>query len=125
MRSHVKERRVKSVAKILRINMTHGTIRREPVRKSVQAMKVHLRLHGGLGHDLLAPPDEGAKQVVPEGTSIGALLEKRGIPANKIGVVIVNGSLVKTDHVLNDRDDAQLYPLLRRGLEKDHTAQTS
>jgi sulfur carrier protein ThiS len=55
------------------------------------------------------------KLVLPEGTSLGELLGNYHIPADAVGLLAVNGSLVKTDRILQDQDNVQLYPPLEGG----------
>jgi sulfur carrier protein ThiS len=78
-------------------------------------MEVRLRLNWDLGRNFPDLPDEEIKLVLSEGTSIGELLEEHGIPAEKIGLISVNGCIAKTDSILKNQDDVQLYPPLEGG----------
>ena len=78
-------------------------------------MEVRLRLLWGLGKYFPDLPVGGTKLVLPEGTSLGELLENYHIPGDAVGLIAVNGSLVKRDRILKDQDDVQLYPPLEGG----------
>lgn len=78
-------------------------------------MEIRLRPLWGLDQYLPDLPAEGMKLVLPEGTSLGELLGNYHIPADAVGLLAVNGSLVKTDRILQDQDNVQLYPPLEGG----------
>jgi sulfur carrier protein ThiS len=78
-------------------------------------VEVRLRLNWGLGRYLPGSPVEGMKLALPEGTSMGILLEAYGIPVGEVGLISVNGSLARVDYILRDRDDIQVYPPLDGG----------
>lgn len=78
-------------------------------------MEVRLRLNWGLGRYLPGSPVEGMKLALPEGTSMGILLEVYGIPTGEVGLIAVNGSFARVDRILRDKDDVQVYPPLEGG----------
>jgi len=79
------------------------------------SMEVRLRLLWGLGKYFPDLPAGGKKLVLPEGTSLGELLGNYHIPGDAVGLIAVNGLLVKADRILKDQDDVQLYPPLEGG----------
>ncbi|TRZ47954.1 hypothetical protein D4S03_10645 [bacterium] len=78
-------------------------------------MEVRFRLHWGLGRYLPDSPAKGIILNLPGNSSIEDLLERHGIPASEVGVVVVNGSLVERDRILNNHDEVQLYPPMEGG----------
>jgi hypothetical protein len=76
---------------------------------------IRLSLHWGLGRYLPHSPSEGKQLILPDETSIEKLFDMHGIPAGEVGMIAVNGFLVKKDHWLNDQDDVHFYPPLEGG----------
>jgi len=80
-------------------------------------MKVHIRLFGTLGnkfpdHD----PLKGFALEVPEGSTVEDLIEKLDIPPqSKIGIVSINGQLVKIQKQLNDGDFIRVFQPISGG----------
>jgi sulfur carrier protein ThiS len=73
-------------------------------------MKVKVRLFGTLGkkfpdHD----PLNGFEIEIPPDTSVGELLDRLDIPKSKIGLVSVQGRLVKAGKKLNQGDFIRIY----------------
>ena len=52
---------------------------------------------------------------IEPGTTINDLIEILDIPNNEAGIIIVNGSVVPKDHILNSRDDVKLFAPLGGG----------
>ena len=52
---------------------------------------------------------------IESGTTIEELIKILDIPRNEAGIVIVNGSVVHKEHVLNQRDDVKLFAPLGGG----------
>lgn len=80
-------------------------------------MKVHIRLFGTLGnkfpdHD----PLKGFALEVPEGSTVEDLIKKLDIPPqSKIGIVSINGQLVKIQKQLNDGDFIRVFQPISGG----------
>ena len=73
-------------------------------------MKVKVRLFGTLGkkfpdHD----PLDGFEIEIPEDANVGDLLDQLEIPKSKIGLVSVEGHLVKAAKILNPGDFIRIY----------------
>ena len=73
-------------------------------------MKVKVRLFGTLGkqfpdHD----PLDGFEIEIPEDAEVGDLLDRLAIPKSKIGLVSVEGRLVKAGKRLQPGDFVRIY----------------
>ena len=73
-------------------------------------MKVNVRLFGTLGkkfpnHD----PLNGFEVEIPKDASVGDLINCLDISKSKIGLVSVQGCLVKADKTLQQGDDIRMY----------------
>jgi sulfur carrier protein ThiS len=73
-------------------------------------MKVNVRLFGTLGkqfsnHD----PLKGFEIEIPAGASVGDLLDRLNIEKSKIGLVSVQGRLVKAQKKLKPGDFVRIY----------------
>ena len=73
-------------------------------------MKVSVRLFGTLGkkfaeHD----PISGFEIEIPQGASVGDLIDRLDIPKSKIGLVSVQGRLVKAQTTLQQGDFIRIY----------------
>ncbi len=73
-------------------------------------MKVKVRLFGTLGkefpdHD----PLNGFEVEISKDANIGDLIDRLDIPKSKIGLVSVQGRLVKTDKTLKQGDFIRIY----------------
>jgi sulfur carrier protein ThiS len=73
-------------------------------------MKVKVRLFGTLGkqfphHD----PVDGFEIEIPKDAKVGDLLDQLEIPKSKIGLVSVEGRLVKTGKILKSGDFIRIY----------------
>lgn len=51
----------------------------------------------------------------PSKTKVREVVEQLLIPAQSLGVVLINGTHAQIDHVLNDGDTLSLLPLLSGG----------
>ncbi|RLC61465.1 MAG: MoaD/ThiS family protein [Chloroflexi bacterium] len=47
---------------------------------------------------------------LPDGATVGQLIEHLRLPAREIKVVFVNGVVRKEEHVLNDGDEVGVFP---------------
>ena len=79
-------------------------------------MKVKVRLFGTLGkkfpdHD----PLNGFEIEIPKDASVGDLLDRLDIPKSKIGLVSVQGRLVKAGKTLKQGDFIRIYRLIFGG----------
>lgn len=52
---------------------------------------------------------------LPEGTTVGQLIEKLGIPANTVKTTFIRGRIVEPDQVLNDGDEVGIFPPIAGG----------
>ncbi len=73
-------------------------------------MKVKVRLFGTLGkkfpdHD----PLNGFEVEIPKNASVNDLIDQLDIPKSKIGLVSVQGRLVKADKTLKQGDYIRIY----------------
>jgi sulfur carrier protein ThiS len=73
-------------------------------------MKVKVRLFGTLGkqfpdHD----PLNGFTVKIPDNSTVGELLDQLQIPKSKIGLVSVQGRLVKADKTLKPDDFVRIF----------------
>jgi len=73
-------------------------------------MKVKVRLFGTLGkefpdHD----PLNGFEIEIPKNASVGDLIDRLDIPKSKIGLVSVQGHLVKAGKILKQGDFIRIY----------------
>lgn len=72
-------------------------------------------LHWGLKGNLPESPGAYVEQTVPAQTSVMDVLCGLGIPAEKVGLIVINGSAGKTDYILRYNDDVEFYPPLEGG----------
>ena len=86
-----------------------------PGRSSEANLEVRLRLHWGLDQYVPESQADGMMLQLPEGASVGGLLQQVGIPFEAVGAIVVNGSMTTKNHNLRDHDDIQLYPPLEGG----------
>jgi len=73
-------------------------------------MKIKVRLFGTLGekfpdHD----PLNGFEVEIPKDANVGDLIDQLDIPKSKIGLVSVQGRLVKAGKILKQGDFARIY----------------
>ena len=73
-------------------------------------MKIKVRLFGTLGnqfpdHD----PMDGFEVDIPDNVSVGDLLDQLQLPKSKIGLVSVQGRLVKTTKILKPNDFVRIF----------------
>jgi sulfur carrier protein ThiS len=73
-------------------------------------MKVKVRLFGTLGkqfpdHD----PLKGFEVDIPENASVGELLDHLQIPKSKVGLISVQGRLVKAGKILKPDDFVRIF----------------
>ena len=73
-------------------------------------MEIKVKLYGTLGKDLAGhDPTHGLTCDLPEGSSIFDLIESLNIPRQKVGIISVDGNLVKDSHVLEKGSFVRLY----------------
>ena len=74
-------------------------------------MRVQVRLYASL-RAYLPPPAPGAPTVVdvPDGATVGDLLQKLFIPHDEVKVVFVNGRTRPPEWVLQDGDEVGVFP---------------
>lgn len=73
-------------------------------------MEIRVRLYGALGKDLTGhDPLKGMLLDLPEGSRVGDLIKHLKIPRKKVGIISVDGSLVKDTKTLQDGNFVRLY----------------
>ena len=73
-------------------------------------MKVKVRLFGTLGNNFPDhDPLDGFEIDIQEEASVGDLLDQLEIPKSKIGLVSVQGRLVKTSKILKPGDFVRIF----------------
>lgn len=73
-------------------------------------MELRVRLYGSLGKDLTDhDPLKGMSLDLPEGSRVGDLINHLKIPRKKVGIISVDGSLVKDTKTLHDGNLVRLY----------------
>lgn len=81
-------------------------------------MKVRLQLFASLSRYLPGGGGEesqGAALVLPEGTTLGALVQRLGVPDEVPRINLVNGRDAEAEQVLRDGDVVSLFPPLAGG----------
>ena len=73
-------------------------------------MQIKVKLYGTLGKDLADhDPIHGLSFDLPEGSSVLDLIESLDIPRKKVGIISVDGNLVKDGKVLEAGNFVRLY----------------
>jgi len=73
-------------------------------------MKIQVRLYGTLGHDLPDhDPLEGLMIVIPEGSNVADLFDHLDICRKKVGIISVDGNLVKDSKILHTGNFVRMY----------------
>ncbi|MEN8244514.1 MAG: MoaD/ThiS family protein [Thermodesulfobacteriota bacterium] len=73
-------------------------------------MEIKVRLYGALGKGLPGhDPLKGMLLDLPEGSRVGDLINHLKIPRKKVGIISVDGSLVKDTKTLHDGNFVRLY----------------
>jgi len=73
-------------------------------------MEIQVRLYGTLGIDLSGhDPLKGMVVEIPEGSNIGDLIGRLAIPRKKVGIISVDGNLVKDGTLLQPGDFVRMY----------------
>ncbi len=55
------------------------------------------------------------KREYAQGTKVNQIIEELNLPADKIGVILLNSRHVDTEHILEDGDTLSLFPLVGGG----------
>jgi len=74
-------------------------------------MKVEIKLFASLRKYSL-PPEE---MELAEGTTVGNLLKRIGIPPSEVAVALVNGRHAENELALNDGETIALFPPIAGG----------
>jgi molybdopterin converting factor small subunit len=74
-------------------------------------MKVELRLFASLRK--YGPPQE--EMELAEGTTVGELLERVGIPPSEVAIALVNGRHAPNELPLNDGETLAFFPPIAGG----------
>ena len=79
-------------------------------------MKIQVGLYGTLGnhlpgHDRLT----GMLVDIPQGSSVGDLIDHLAIPRKKLGIVSVDGTLVKESKTLSAKNYVRMYQPISGG----------
>ena len=73
-------------------------------------MQIKVKLYGTLGRNLPDhDPIDGLTCDLPDGASVLDLIERLGVPRKKVGIISVDGSLVKDSWVLTAGNFVRLY----------------
>jgi len=79
-------------------------------------MKIQVRLYGTLGNDL---PDHnrlaGIVVDIPKGSNVGDLINHLAIPREKVGIISVDGTLVKLSKTLFSDNFVHMYQPISGG----------
>ncbi len=79
-------------------------------------MKIHLRLYGTLGNDL---PDHdrlaGIVVEIPKGSNVSDLISHLSVPREKVGIISINGKLVKDSKTLHSDNYVCMYQPISGG----------
>ena len=79
-------------------------------------MKIQVRLYGTLGNNL---PDHdrltGMVVDIPQGANVGDLIDRLAIPRKKVGIVSVDGALVKESEILSSDNYVRMYQPISGG----------
>jgi len=76
---------------------------------------VELRLFGNLRKFLPDPQSPGAPLEVPQGATLGNLLDRLRIPPTEPKILLVNGLHVGRDYVLQEGDRVGAFPPIAGG----------
>ena len=73
-------------------------------------MKISVRLYGTLGNHLSGhDPLNGMELEVPDDATAGDLLDQLDIPVKKVGIISVDGNLVKKSQPLRNGNVVRIY----------------
>jgi sulfur carrier protein ThiS len=79
-------------------------------------MKIQVRLYGTLGNHL---PDHGRLTgmvvEIPKGSKVGDLIDHLSVPREKVGVISVDGTLVKLSKTLFSDNFVRVYQPISGG----------
>ena len=79
-------------------------------------MKIQVRLYGTLGNHL---PDHdrltGMVVDLPQGANVGDLMDHLAIPREKVGIVSIDGTLVKDSKTLSSDNYVRVYQPISGG----------
>jgi len=80
------------------------------VKARAGKMEIQVRLYGLLGKDVAGhDPLEGMRVEMPDGSTIKDLMTHLSIPRKKVGIISVDGGLVKDTKTLQDGNFVRLY----------------
>ena len=73
-------------------------------------MKIKIRLYGTLGNNISGhDPLKGMEIEVPDDATAGDLIDQLNIPKKKVGIISVNGNLVKKTQPLQSGNIVRIY----------------
>lgn len=80
-------------------------------------MIIQVKMYGSLSHSVSVPNNflREDKCDIPEGTTVGQLLEMLNIPRQLPLIVLVNGKHAKKENVLKDGDLLHILPPMTGG----------
>ena len=79
-------------------------------------MEIRVRIYRILGKYAPDMPNGKTKHMtIPEKVSVKDIIKELGIPVQKVGLTVINGSLKQIETILHDQDDVQLFPLIEGG----------
>lgn len=78
-------------------------------------MRIRVQVFGELMESLKDSAGGRLDLEVPEGADIKTLLDRLGLAAGYVGVILVNGKFSNRDVLLNQDDQVQIIPQLEGG----------
>ena len=73
-------------------------------------LKIRIRLYGTLGNHISDhDPLNGMELEVPDNVTAGDLIDQLDIPRKKVGIISVDGNLVKKTHPLQSGNVVRIY----------------
>lgn len=79
-------------------------------------MKIKVKLYGTLGNHLPnLDPLEALLLEIPEGSTVDDLIDRLAVPREKVGIVSVDGRLVKATEPLHSNNFVRIYRPLAGG----------
>lgn len=77
---------------------------------------VSVRLFATLQRYLPPPkPGEATEYDIPEGTTVAALIDRIGVPADQVKIVMINGIHARQEQVLREGDRVGIFPPIAGG----------
>jgi molybdopterin converting factor small subunit len=78
-------------------------------------MNITVQLFGSLRKFINDPEKDRWVGTMPEGATIGSLIDSIGFPKDRVRLVLVNDKLAQLDTILTDSDEVSILTLLGGG----------